>query len=108
MSQRAGGRLLLSRLLPSVLMRADWLHRWLGMRRVRAQLALVSLALAVTGEVYKITPSGTLSIIVGNGSVGSPTPGSATSSHLYQPSGVAVDSTGNVYIADANNSSSRR
>jgi sugar lactone lactonase YvrE len=169
MSQRAGrqSRLPLSGVRPSALMRAGWMDRWTGMRRVRAQLALVSLALAMTGvgsalaspaasaspytisryagivnntssgatpgpatstpigfpggtaidssgnvyvtddsntsEVYKITPSGTLSIIAGDGSVGSPTPGSATSSHLYQPSGVAVDSAGNVYIADANN-----
>jgi sugar lactone lactonase YvrE len=56
-----------------------------------------------TSEVYKITPSGTLSIIAGDGSVGYPTVGLATNSDLYEPSGVAVDSAGNVYIADADN-----
>ena len=45
-----------------------------------------------------------LSIFAGTGNQGTPTPGPATSSDLSSPSGVAVDSAGNVYIADnANN-----
>jgi hypothetical protein len=51
-------------------------------------------------EVEKATPSGTLSIVAGNGTAGAPTPGSATSSHLDSPSGVAVDASGDVYIAN--------
>jgi len=50
--------------------------------------------------VEKIAPDGTLSIIAGNASVGAPTPGPATDSALGSPNGVAVDSSGNVYIAD--------
>ena len=50
--------------------------------------------------VEKVTPSGTLSIIAGNGTNGGPTPGPATSSHLSNPTGLAVDSSGDLYIAD--------
>jgi hypothetical protein len=64
-----------------------------------------------TGNVYvadflnavveKITPGGQLSVIAGiPGSPGSPTPGPATSSHLSEVDSVAVDTAGNVYIAD--------
>jgi hypothetical protein len=44
-----------------------------------------------------------LSVIAGSGSAGAPTAGPATSSHLSSPSAVAVDSAGNMYIADTNN-----
>ena len=54
-------------------------------------------------QVYEVTPSGNLSIVAGTGSTGSPTPGPATSSNLWEPRGVAVDSYGNVFIADSNN-----
>ncbi len=50
--------------------------------------------------VEKVTPSGTLSIIAGNKGYGAPTPGVATNSKLADPAGVAVDSSGNIYIAD--------
>ena len=54
--------------------------------------------------VEKVTSAGQLSIIAGTGTPGAPSTGLATSSDLYFPAGVAVDSAGNVYIADyANN-----
>ncbi len=53
--------------------------------------------------VEKVTPGGSLSIIAGNGNQGAPTPGPATNSDLSSPSGVATDSSGNVYIADQGN-----
>ncbi|CAB4958685.1 MAG: hypothetical protein F2837_11490 [Actinobacteria bacterium] len=53
-------------------------------------------------RVYKISAAGTLSIFAGTGSSGAPTPGTATSSAL-RPAAVAVDSTGNVYVADSSN-----
>lgn len=53
--------------------------------------------------VEKVTPSGSLSVIAGTGSQGTPTPGPATSSDIDLPTGLAVDSSGNVYIADDGN-----
>jgi DNA-binding beta-propeller fold protein YncE len=53
-------------------------------------------------EVEQVTPSGALSIIAGTGTRNPPTPGPATSSHLTNPAGLAVDSAGNVYISDEN------
>jgi hypothetical protein len=51
--------------------------------------------------VEKVTPLGQLSVVAGvPGDYGLPTEGTATSSHLESPMGVAVDQAGNVYIAD--------
>ena len=54
-------------------------------------------------RILKVTPGGTLSIIAGTGSLAAPTPGPATSSALKFPAGVAVDSNGNIYVADKGN-----
>ncbi len=54
-------------------------------------------------EVLKISPQGTLSVIVGNGQLGAPTPGPASASVIGRPTGVAVDGRGNVYVADVSN-----
>jgi len=50
--------------------------------------------------VEKVTPAGMLSVVVGTGNEGAPTPGAATRSDLSVPYGVAVDAAGNLYIAD--------
>jgi outer membrane protein OmpA-like peptidoglycan-associated protein/sugar lactone lactonase YvrE len=54
-------------------------------------------------EIEKVTAAGQLSIVAGTGNNGTPTPGPATRSDLSNPSGVAVDGAGNVYIADTDN-----
>lgn len=56
--------------------------------------------ISASNEVVMVTPAGTLSIVAGNGAVGPPTPGPATSSALYNPTGLAVDLRGDFYIAD--------
>jgi sugar lactone lactonase YvrE len=53
--------------------------------------------------VYKISPTGVLSIVAGTGSSGQPTPGPATSSELAGPYAVAADASGDVFIADTGN-----
>jgi len=52
-------------------------------------------------RVRKISPDGTIKAFAGNGTAGgSGDEGPATSAELYSPWGVAVDSAGNVYIAE--------
>jgi hypothetical protein len=43
---------------------------------------------------------GILEVVAGTGSPGAPTPGPAISSDLASPYGVAVDASGDLYIAD--------
>ena len=50
--------------------------------------------------VEKVAPDGTLSIMAGSGSRAQPVAGTATSSPLRTPTGVAVDGGGNVFVAD--------
>ncbi len=60
-------------------------------------------------RVFKVTSSGTLTVLAGNGFGGySGDGGPAASAQLYYPSAVAVDSSGNVYIADTNNNIIRK
>ncbi len=72
------------------------------------------LALDGSGNIYiadnlnnrirKLTPSGIISTIAGNGTAGySGDGGPATAAELYQPTGLVVDWSGNIYIADLYN-----
>lgn len=54
------------------------------------------------GVVEEVTPSGNLSVVAGDaGQFGAPVPGPATSSDLLGPIGVALDSAGDIYVADS-------
>ena len=81
--------------------------------------SLQRVALDAAGNLYisdkgnsrirKMTPDGTISTVAGNGTYGySGDGGSATKAQLSYPYGIAVDSGGNLYIADANNRVVRR
>jgi sugar lactone lactonase YvrE len=60
-------------------------------------------------RVRKVTPAGIISTVAGNGIVGfSGDGGQATSASLNYPSGLAVDTSGNLYIADHYNSRVRK
>jgi uncharacterized protein (TIGR03437 family) len=60
-------------------------------------------------RIRKVTPSGTIATVAGNGQTGSwGNNGPATSAALNSPQGVAVDSAGNLYIADTSNNEIRR
>ncbi|MDE0105484.1 MAG: hypothetical protein OXN89_24165 [Bryobacterales bacterium] len=60
-------------------------------------------------RVLKVDPNGLVTTVAGTGTAGySGDGGPATSAQLRNPSGVAVDSKGNIYIADLNNKKLRR
>lgn len=64
----------------------------------------VYIADSGNNRVRKVSPSGVITTVAGNGSPGlSGDTGPATSAQLHLPSGVAVDSSGNLYIADTAN-----
>jgi trimeric autotransporter adhesin len=55
-------------------------------------------------RIYRVAADGSLSVIAGNGNHGfSGDGGPATAAQLYGPNGMAVDSEGNLYIADEGN-----
>lgn len=55
-------------------------------------------------RIRKVDSSGIISSVAGNGGIGfSGDGGLATAATLYEPSDVAVDTKGNIYIADRNN-----
>jgi sugar lactone lactonase YvrE len=77
------------------------------------------LTLDVAGNLYigdtsnnvvrKVTPGGTITTTAGNGQQGySGDGGSATGAQLYGPRGMAVDGSGNLFIADGNNNVIRK
>jgi len=60
-------------------------------------------------RIRKISSTGIISTVAGNGTVGySGDGGNAIAAELNVPRGVAVDATGNVYIADTKNSAIRK
>jgi uncharacterized protein (TIGR03437 family) len=59
--------------------------------------------------IRKVTPSGIVQTVAGNGVAGSGGDGgAATAARLAQPDGVAVDASGNLYIADSGNNRIRK
>jgi len=55
----------------------------------------------LNNRVRKVTPAGIISTVVGNGTAGhSGDGGPATSATIYEPFGVAVDASGNIYVVD--------
>lgn len=70
-----------------------------------------NLIIADTGNhrIRRVTRTGLITTIAGTGQVGSSGDGGpGTSATLNQPSGLAVDSSGSIYIADTNNHRIRR
>ncbi len=60
-------------------------------------------------RVRKVTPDGTIQTVAGTGSSGiSEDGGPADQAQLYSPSGIAIDSSGNIYIAEYGGSRIRK
>src|SRR3989442_923035 len=60
-------------------------------------------------RIRKVTPAGTISTVAGNGAFGfSGDGGPGTSAALANPSGVAVDGAGNLFIGDTQNNRVRK
>jgi sugar lactone lactonase YvrE len=69
----------------------------------------VYIADTLNNRVVKVTPKGKISTVAGNGTAGySGDGGRATSAKLSEPTGVALDAKGDLYIADASNNVIRR
>jgi len=58
-------------------------------------------------KIRKIAPNGDVTTLAGSGSAGS-TDANGTSASFYSPRGVAVDASGNVFVADQNNHKIRK
>jgi sugar lactone lactonase YvrE len=60
-------------------------------------------------RIRRVTPAGVISTVAGTGTQGfSGDGGPATSARLYHPEGIAVDTAGNLFIADTSNSCIRK
>ena len=67
----------------------------------------VYVADSSNGRIRKITSGGVVTTLAGSGGTGSGD-GTGAEASFYLPSGVAVDSAGNVYVADKNNNRIRK
>ena len=68
----------------------------------------IYIADTYNNRIRKINTSGVISTIAGNGIAGYSGEGNATAVELDTPAAVAVDDTGNVYIADTHNNRIRK
>jgi sugar lactone lactonase YvrE len=68
----------------------------------------VYVADTINSTIRKITASGVVSTLAGLAGVSGSADGTGNAARFFQPKGVAVDSAGNVYVADTSNSTIRK
>lgn len=71
-------------------------------------LGNIYVADTLNHRIRRITPSGTVNTVAGFGSTGAFTDGVVAGARFNAPSGVAVDSSGNIYVADTGNNRIRK
>lgn len=59
-------------------------------------------------SILKITPAGVISTLAGNYASHGFSDGTGTAATFFNPKGIAVDSSGNIYVADTNNQALRK
>lgn len=87
------------------------LHSWTTLflpQGLAADLAgNVFIADTFGNRIWKVTPAGAVSVLAGSGAAGW-LDGPAATAKFRDPQGVAVDSTGNVYVGDTSNNRIRK
>lgn len=83
-----------------------WSHRlqrraWGGRVAILAAASVFTISAAHAQGILSVTPTRTVTTSVGTGLLGNS--GQATGATLADPSGIAFDSAGNLYLADAQN-----
>jgi len=76
-------------------------------------IAVDGSGMVYVGDTYndtirKITPDGVVTTLAGSAGNAGSVDGTGTAALFHSPAGVAVDGSGNVYVADANNSTIRK
>ena len=69
-----------------------------------------NLYVADTGNstIRKVTPSGVVTTLAGTAGITGSADGTGAAARFYYPAGVAVDGTGNLYVADSGNNTIRK
>ena len=68
----------------------------------------IYLADSDNNTIRKVTPAGVVTTLAGSAGVRGSSDGTGSAAHFNYPRGVAVDSSGNVYVADTNNNTIRK
>jgi hypothetical protein len=68
----------------------------------------VYVADSLNATIRKITPGGSVSTLAGSAGKYGPDDGTGSSARFYQPTGLAVDSLGDLYVSDSGNQTIRK
>jgi sugar lactone lactonase YvrE len=74
----------------------------------RCVITLTSTSITTTPSVLTVDSPLDISLLAGAAGVGALTDGNASAANFYIPSGIALDSSGNLYIADYSNNAIRK